>query len=192
MPVIDTLHLSPITIPQNPYHRLIKDYKLVRDSLNSPLSDCRSTLTLFQDQQEALERLKTLNPKELLCYQILLGDEQGALGQLFQAITGDRPLPLTELQTLLPDLLRENDPTLERDLKACRTRLKRLISTELGDPTLRWPLAYALAWLRVSGGNSVLAPWVRHQFPRVRELRDIPCNHEDCLYCKTTLDCSPP
>ncbi|MCG7373993.1 RecQ family ATP-dependent DNA helicase [Pseudomonas luteola] len=192
LPVIDTLHLSPITFPQNPYHRLIKDYKLVRDSLNSPLSDCRSTLTLFQDQQEALERLKTLNPKELLCYQILLRDEQGALGQLFQAITGDRPLPLAELQTLLPDLLRENDPTLERDLKVCRTRLKRLISTELGDPTLRWPLAYALAWLRVSGGNSVLAPWVRYQFPRVRELihelRDIPCNHEDCLYCKTTHD----
>lgn len=41
LPVVDTLHLSPLAFPQNPYHRLIKDYKLIRDSLNSPLSDCR-------------------------------------------------------------------------------------------------------------------------------------------------------
>ena len=42
LPAIDTLLLSPLTFPQNPYHRLIKDYKLIRDSLNSPLSDCRA------------------------------------------------------------------------------------------------------------------------------------------------------
>ena len=39
-----------------------------------------------------------------------------------------------------------------------------------------WPLAYALAWLSVAGGNSVMPPWVRHQFPDaghlVRRLRD--------------------
>ena len=29
-----------------------------------------------------------------------------------------------------------------------------------------WALAYALAWLSVAGGNSVMPPWVRHQFPR--------------------------
>src|SRR5690606_189785 len=34
-PAIDTLRLSPLAFPQNPYHRLIKDYKLIRDSLNS-------------------------------------------------------------------------------------------------------------------------------------------------------------
>jgi ATP-dependent DNA helicase RecQ len=30
LPVIDTLVLSPICFPENPYHRLVKDYKLVR------------------------------------------------------------------------------------------------------------------------------------------------------------------
>jgi ATP-dependent DNA helicase RecQ len=29
-PVIDTLYLSPLAFPENPYHRLVKDYKLVR------------------------------------------------------------------------------------------------------------------------------------------------------------------
>ena len=42
-----------------------------------------------------------------------------------------------------------------------------------------WALAYALAWLSVSGGNSVMPPWVRHQFPEagqlVRRLRDEAC-----------------
>lgn len=72
LPVIDTLRLSPLAFPQNPYHRLIKDYKLVRDSLNSPLSDCRSTLVLFQDQRQAFTQLNEINQMELLCYQALL------------------------------------------------------------------------------------------------------------------------
>jgi len=29
---VDTLVLSPLCFPENPYHRLVKDYKLVRES----------------------------------------------------------------------------------------------------------------------------------------------------------------
>jgi ATP-dependent DNA helicase RecQ len=32
LPVIDTLVLSPICFPENPYHRLVKDYKLHQSS----------------------------------------------------------------------------------------------------------------------------------------------------------------
>ena len=39
LPVIDTLWLSPICFPENPYHRLVKDYKLVSESLNDPVAD---------------------------------------------------------------------------------------------------------------------------------------------------------
>jgi ATP-dependent DNA helicase RecQ len=28
LPLVDTLELSPVAFPQNPYHRLVKDYKL--------------------------------------------------------------------------------------------------------------------------------------------------------------------
>jgi hypothetical protein len=38
-PVIDTLYLSPLAFPQNPYHRLVKDYKLVRSSVSDPVAD---------------------------------------------------------------------------------------------------------------------------------------------------------
>ena len=37
-PVVDTLYLSPLAFPENPYHRLVKDYKLVTESLNDPVA----------------------------------------------------------------------------------------------------------------------------------------------------------
>ncbi|MFJ2458015.1 RecQ family ATP-dependent DNA helicase [Pseudomonas neuropathica] len=191
LPVIDTLRLSPLAFPQNPYHRLVKDYKLIRDSLNSPLSDCRSTLTLFNDQRQAFATLNIKHQAELICYQALLAPTpESDLGSFFAKITNQEPRHLIELRSLIPELLRETDPTLTRALKVCSTRLNQLLETDLMDATLHWPLAYALAWLRVSGGNSVLAPWVRHQFPAVgrliAELRDVPCGDRHCGYCSTT------
>jgi len=49
-PAIDTLLLSPLAFPENPYHRLVKDYKLVRDSPNDPLADARIALSLFAEE----------------------------------------------------------------------------------------------------------------------------------------------
>ena len=55
-----------------------------------------------------------------------------------------------------------------------------------------WPLAYALAWLSVAGGNSVMPPWVRHQFPEagrlVRQLRDTACTDAACGWCRERHD----
>lgn len=193
LPVIDTLRLSPLAFPQNPYHRLVKDYKLIRDGLNSPLSDCRSTLTLFNDQRRAFEDLSIKLQSELLCYQALLAPMPNSdLGAFFTSITGQEPGSLAELRNLIPELLRETDPTLTRTSKVCSNRLNQLLQSDLMDDSQRWPLAYALAWLRVSGGNSVLAPWVRHQFPAtgklISELRDVPCGESHCDYCSTTHD----
>ncbi len=193
LPAIDTLLLSPLAFPQNPYHRLIKDYKLIRDSLNSPLSDCRATLTLFADQQRAFEHLAAAHGDELRCYQALVAPRIGAgLGNLFLALTREPPATLERIAEWLPTVLAETDPSLSRALKVCSTRLRTLIEVDLQQPEMHWPLAYALAWLRVSGGNSVLAPWVRHQFPEVgrliAELRDAPCDDSTCSYCRSTHD----
>lgn len=193
LPVIDTLRLSPLAFPQNPYHRLVKDYKLIRDSLNSPLADCRSTLVLFRDQRDAFAQLNETNRAELLCYQALLAPSiKSDLGSFFASLTGQTTVPISDLQRLIPSLLAETDPSLDRDLKVCRTRLETLLGEDLEQKDLHLPLAYALAWLRVSGGNSVLAPWVRHQFPAVgrliTELRDVPCGRSDCQYCRTIHD----
>lgn len=64
-PVIDTLYLSPLAFPENPYHRLVKDYKLVRDSLNDPLQDARLAGQVFIEQVQALGARGQANPSHL-------------------------------------------------------------------------------------------------------------------------------
>ena len=56
LPAIDTLYLSPLAFPENPYHRLVKNYKLVRDSRNHPVADARLAGTLFLDQWESFPK----------------------------------------------------------------------------------------------------------------------------------------
>ena len=55
-----------------------------------------------------------------------------------------------------------------------------------------WPLAYALAWLSVAGENSVIPPWVLHQFPEtgrlVGRLRDNACPNPACGWCRERHD----
>lgn len=46
-PVLDTLELSALAFPSNPYHRLIKGYKLLTDERNNPTKDARVALTVF-------------------------------------------------------------------------------------------------------------------------------------------------
>ena len=55
LPVIDTLFLSPICFPENPYHRLVKDYKLVSESLNDPVADSRLAGTLLTEELQSLQ-----------------------------------------------------------------------------------------------------------------------------------------
>lgn len=80
---------------------------------------------------------------------------------------------------------------------AVRTRLAEVAcrrqALDVPAPSLSgWPLAYALAWLSVSGGNSAMPPWVRHQFPEagalVRRLRQTPCGDTGCDWCRERHD----
>ena len=72
---------------------------------------------------------------------------------------------------------------------ACRTHAREAMDNA---DRRGWPLAYALAWLSVSGGNSVMPPWVRHQFPDaghlVRRLRDTACSDPGCEWCRERHD----
>ena len=54
-PKIDTLFLSPLAYPANPYHRLIKNYQLVRDSINDPVRDAFLAGRVFTEQWDALQ-----------------------------------------------------------------------------------------------------------------------------------------
>ncbi|MDR1349385.1 MAG: RecQ family ATP-dependent DNA helicase [Zoogloeaceae bacterium] len=180
LPLIDTLELSPIAFPQNPYHRLVKDYKLCATTRNDPVRDAELAYELFIDQQQALRERVRARPDEALCLHYLLAPENGkGVANFFAALR----------RSLRPDLS-ETIAAWQRatEGKVCITAQSRLLQEWLPDPEWRKPLAYALAWLRVAGGNSVLPPWVGHAFPRTKELihalRDMPCDDPACVWCR--------
>ena len=60
LPPLDTLLLSPLAFPSNPYHRLVKHYQdgqLVRGYKNDPLEDAKLVLQVFAEQCQALAKL---------------------------------------------------------------------------------------------------------------------------------------
>ena len=195
LPAVDTLKLNPLAFPRNPYHHLVKHYQdpqLKRGRINDPELDARLALNLFRDQWHALERVCQNAPDLLLAWHWLTtaaaegaGDafsrnEAAGFGAFFASLRqSQRPLAV-EAHKAISNLLNGN---------ACQNHGQNVVqNSEQGG----WPLAYALAWLSVSGGNSVMPPWVRHQFPEagklVRRLRDKPCGRSDCEWCRERHD----
>lgn len=188
LPTIDTLQLSPLAFPRNPYHRLLKDYKLIRSALNSPLHDCESSFTLFSEQLEAFYTYAEEEPHLLGCYQTLLSRVNKGYESLFKRMTGRESLEHDEFTQAIYEVVENRDETLAITHKVCVTQLETLLDEDLLlEAEIAFPFLYTLAWLSVSGGNSVLAPWVCHQFPETHHLisilREERCDSEACSYC---------
>jgi ATP-dependent DNA helicase RecQ len=184
LPVVDTLELSPLAFPQNPYHRLLKDYKLVRDSRNDPLQDAKLAYTLWRDEVQAFAALERSEPRELACHHFLLASSGSSGNDQWLCTIRGREAPGREE-------VHENIRALAAG-KTCESAIDTVIASALADPALHMPLSYVLAWLRVSGGNSVLPRWVREQYAPARELirrlRQTPCVSSGCTYCRTYHD----
>lgn len=184
LPLIDTLELSPVAFPQNPYHRLVKDYKLCTTTRNDPVRDAELAYALFADQNEALQQRATAHPDEALCLHFLLAPENGKGVANFFAT----------LRRALRPSIAEAAAAWQRATagKGCITGQRWVLDHCLPDPAWHKPLAYALAWLRVAGGNSVLPPWVSLSFPQTREViaavRDVPCPDPACAWCRDQHD----
>jgi ATP-dependent DNA helicase RecQ len=184
LPLVDTLELSPIAFPQNPYHRLVKDYKLCTTTRNDPVRDAELAYELFLDQGDALRARVEQHPDEVLCLHFLLSPENGkGVANLFATLRRAlRPSP----DEAIAAWLRATDGVV------CATAQSRVVDTYFQDANWHKPLAYALAWLRVAGGNSVLPPWVGLSFPKTREviaaLRDVPCARAECAWCREQHD----
>ena len=183
LPAVDTLWLNPLAFPRNPYHHLIKHYQdgqLKRGRVNDPELDARLSLEVFHDQRRAL--LREARPDLLLAWHWLTtsGDEGAGFDAFFSSLrTAPRP-PDAEARAAIRVRLAGN---------ACRTHGHEVM---LDAASGGWSLACALAWLSVAGGNSVMPPWVRHQFPEagrlVRRLRDTACDDPACEWCRERHD----
>lgn len=176
-PQIDTLRLGPLAFPRNPYHHLVKHYKdptLVRIEKNNPTLDASICLDVLKEQTVELRNA----PDDLLCtwhWLTTLDDPSGGFDLFFRTVRqGRRPTQLSarvSIHRILEDL-------------ACPVQLDHLL-THVKE--VAWPLAYAISWINVSGGNSVVPPWVLHRFPRTMELlhklRDSKCSDPTCSWC---------
>jgi ATP-dependent DNA helicase RecQ len=180
-PVVDTLYLSPLAFPENPYHRLVKNYQIVRDSINDPAEDAVLAGKVFAEQWEAFSQLLGSGSDAPLLYRGFFHQNDRFAGT--SAAFGAMGVPLVEGD----DLYEIFSWLIQKDV--CREARERLVEQLLDQRIEHPPLAYVTAWLTVSGGNSVLPPWVRHHFPVVpsllHQLREQSCSNSQCSYCKT-------
>ena len=181
LPVVDTLRLNPLAFPRNPYHHLVKDYQdgqLKRGRINDPELDARLTLEVFDNQQEALWAASS---DLMTAWHWLTTADVGTgfdrvFAQLRQSVRPTDAQGYDAIHARLAD-------------SSCATYVREVMDAA---GSYNWSLAYALAWLSVSGGNSVMPPWVRHQFPEagrlVRRLRDTACSDSSCGWCRERHD----
>ena len=204
MPSIDTLRLNPLAFPRNPYHHLVKHYQdgqLKRGRVNDPALDAQLALQLLSDQRDALRKeapdllaawhwLTTADAARWPRWPGQRAQKYASMDRAAQAQAGFDAFFSTLRQTPRPADAEAREAIRQRLAEAaCREQAEKVL-----DQSARhgWALAYALAWLSVAGGNSVMPPWVRHEFPEagqlVRRLRDSACTDPACNWCRERQD----
>ena len=176
---VDTLYLSPLASPRRPYHRLVKDYKLVGAAQSNPLEDCKLSRALLKECWSLLGEWGRKHPGLLDVYRTCF---DGGTEVFFEKL-GGRKIWGWEIESRFVKLVGE---------KFCRSAARRRLGEISGDGGTPPAIAYALAWLLVAGTESVLPRWVHHQFPHagwlIRAIRSVPCDDRSCGYCTTQHD----
>ena len=156
----------------------------VRRHVNDPELDARLVFEVLRDQLDALRRLNDDRPDELRAYHFLTtrAENMDGFDAMFRLVRGAPAPTAATAREAIQRLLAG---------QACKTRVGQMLD-RVADPRLGWPMAYALSWISVAGGDSVMPPWVRMQFPQaariVHDLRDNDCDSPDCDWCREQGD----
>ena len=167
---IDTLFLSPLLFPRKPYHKLVKDDKLISDALNNPYNDCIKARELFYDEVSAFKKL----PDEMqTIYCTLLSPKMGYKGFFsFLSIEKISDDPARLIKEYFKGKICDN-----ADVAALVEKYPEALS-------------YALAIIHADDLDSITPAWVVMTFPEVQTvihaLRNSPC--DNCEYCKNRID----
>ena len=167
--LVDTLYFSPLLFPERPYHKLLKDDKILSEEMSNPLNDAIKAKELFFDEVNAFENLDPKYRQIIINLLFAHNEFRGFLAYLNAFPQGDTLL-------LINDFF---------DGKICSNApLANLIDNS---PVA---LAYALAIINTKDKTSIIPHWVHHQFPMVetvmRILRNTPC--PGCKYCSELLN----
>lgn len=170
--MVDTLYFSPLIFPEKPYHKLVKDDKLVTEQMNNPLNDCEKARDLLWDE---VARWNSLPDEKKQIFASLLNGQREFDG--FLRMVG---APASERRGL---------PVLIRSFFQSRICAHADIETLID----RWPcaLAYALALIDTTDYRSNTPAWVIRNYPEIeyvmKLLRHTRCA-QGCSYCNTQLD----
>ncbi|UWQ60525.1 RecQ family ATP-dependent DNA helicase [Leisingera caerulea] len=184
---IDTLWLNPLAFPRNPYHHLVKHYhdgRLMSGHVNDPEADARLVFVVLGNQLDAFRALNTEAPDAVTAYHYLTtrGERDLGFSAVFRHVRRQEVPSSEQARQVISRLL---------EGQACAQAVEEVLR-EVGSPFMGWPLAYALSWISVAGGDSVMPPWVRMQFPdaarMVKRLRDTSCDGPDCAWCREKSD----
>lgn len=169
--IVDTLFISPLIFPDRPYHRLLKDDKLISDEINNPVNDCFKAKDLLFDE---IAGWKSLPEEKRLIFSSLLMNQHGFEGFLNMVNAGSV----------------ESNP---EELISRYYHGKICSNVNLEDLIQKYPceLAYSLALIDTSDYRSITPSWVLHNFPQTESvmefLRNKRCS-SGCEYCNKQLD----
>lgn len=170
--LVDTLYMSPLLFPERPYHRLVKDDKLMSDEMNNPVNDCEKARELLFDEMTHWHNLP--ERRKRIYASLLTGIEE--FDGFMQLVGAER-----HAKNSVAELI--------------RAEFAGMICANAPIQTLasKYPcaLAYALALIDTSDQRSVTPAWVLYHYPEVeyvmRRLRHTRCA-EGCDYCNQQLD----
>ncbi len=169
--LVDTLYISPLLFPEHPYHKLVKDDKLISEQMNNPVNDCKKAKDLLLDE---IARWNSLPKEKRILFASLLKDKKEFTGFL---------------SMVSAEYTHEGISELIKELytgKICQhADLDMLIKQ------YSCGLAYALALIDTTDYRSITPGWVLYNYPEVefivKLLRHTNCR-EGCDYCHTQLD----
>lgn len=167
--LVDTLYMSPLLFPERPYHRLVKDDKLVSEQMNNPVNDCEKAKDLLFDEVASWKALP--EGKRTVFASLLKGwkEFEGFLSLVNAGFADTKGLAEKIRQLYRGKICQHADLEMLVDRYPCE-------------------LAYALALVDTTDSRSITPGWVLHNFPEVEFvmtlLRNRRCK-EGCDFCNT-------
>ena len=170
--LVDTLYMSPLLFPERPYHRLLKDDKLICEQMNNPVNDCEKARDLLMD--------------EVACWKALPDRKRRILSTLLHGKKEFEGF----LSMVKADTTAANLPALIwNEYKGRICQYADVVALVEQFPC---ELAYALSLIDTSDERSITPGWVLHNYPGVEyvmgTLRQRRCSEPDCEYCNSFLD----
>lgn len=176
--LVDTLYLSPLLFPQKPYHKLLKDDKILTEELNNPLNDSLKAQSLYDDEVMAF---KALDKDFQQLYYDLLNEDIHFSG-FFKSIE--------YVPSRKPFFFRKSTADIFRELFKGKICEHSNVEAFVRDHKVE--CAYAAALISTDDRNSITPAWILHNYPSVenviRGLRAVNCGDARCQYCSQKLN----